>query len=67
MMVKLRRIKGIRHVACVGVMRNAYEVLVRKLKKSDHLEYLCINGVVSLKEIGMVWIGLIGVMVWTGL
>jgi hypothetical protein len=28
--MKLRRMKWIRHVACVGVMRNAYEILVEK-------------------------------------
>lgn len=37
MMVKLRRIKWIRHVACVGVMRNAYEVLVRKTEEKESL------------------------------
>jgi hypothetical protein len=31
--MKLRRMKWIMHVACVGVMRNAYEVLVRKTEE----------------------------------
>jgi hypothetical protein len=65
--MKLRRMKWIRHVACVGVMRNAYEVLVEKTEEKRSLGTLCINGVLSLKEIGMVWIGLIWVLVWTGL
>jgi len=37
MMMKLRRMKWIRHVACVGVMRNAYEVLVRKTEEKRSL------------------------------
>lgn len=40
---------------------------LKKLEKGNHLEHLCINGVLSLKEIGMVWIELIWVLVWTGL
>jgi len=40
---------------------------LEKLKKRDHLEYVCITGVISLKEMGMVRNGLIWVLVWTGL
>jgi hypothetical protein len=30
--MKSRRVRQVGHVACMGEMRNAYEILVRKLK-----------------------------------
>jgi hypothetical protein len=35
------------NVACMGEMRNAYKILVRKLKGRDHSEDLGIDGKIT--------------------
>jgi hypothetical protein len=40
-----------RHIACMGEMRNAYKILVRRPEGRDHLEDLGIDGRISLEWI----------------
>jgi hypothetical protein len=50
-MIKLRRMRCVDQVACRGGMRNAYRILVRGLKGSDHLEDQGIDRMITLKWI----------------
>jgi hypothetical protein len=49
--IKSRRMRWARHVACMGEMRNAYNILVGKLKGRDHLEDTDIDGKIILEWI----------------
>jgi hypothetical protein len=42
--IKLRKIRGAGHVACMGEMRNAYKILVGELERKNHSEDLGIDG-----------------------
>jgi hypothetical protein len=42
-MTKLRRMGWAECVACMGDMRNAFKVLVRKSKGKNHVRELCID------------------------
>jgi len=55
----------VRHVACMGEMRNVYAVLVGKPAGGDHLEDLCIDERIILKwilgsRVGRCWLGSCG-------
>jgi len=47
--ITLRRISLAWHLACIEEMKNAYMILVRKLKRSDHLQNLGVGRSVILK------------------
>jgi hypothetical protein len=50
------------HVACVGEMRNAYKILVRKPEERNLSEDLSVAGRIILEWI----LGKVGRKVWTG-
>jgi hypothetical protein len=43
-MIKSRRLRWLGHVTCVGKMKNAYKILVRKPEGKNHLEDLGTDG-----------------------
>jgi len=49
--IKSRRTRWAGHVACMVEMRNAYKILVEKLKGGDCLKYVGIDGRVIIKRI----------------
>jgi hypothetical protein len=48
-MIKSRGIRWVGHVGCMGKMRNAYRILVRKPKRNNQLEDLGVNGRAMLR------------------
>jgi hypothetical protein len=46
--IKSRRMRWTRHVACTGERRGAYRVLMGNLKERGHLEHLGLDGRVIL-------------------
>jgi hypothetical protein len=50
-MIKSRRIRWARHVACMGEGRGAYRYLVKNVRGRDHLEHLGLHGKIILKQI----------------
>jgi hypothetical protein len=59
-MIKLRSVRGVRHVARSSEMTNSHKVLVGNIRQTDHLEYLYISGRIlklilkkSMRECGM--------------
>jgi hypothetical protein len=61
-MLKLRKTRLEWHMARMGEMRNAYEVLVGKHKGRDHSEYLGVDRKIILDRILQKW----GGKLWTG-
>jgi len=59
--IKLRRMRSARHVACMGEGRGVYSVLVGKLRERDHWGDSGIDG--RIRWIFRKW----DVGVWTGL
>jgi hypothetical protein len=60
--ILLRRIKWTGHAACMGEMRNAYNILVGKSEGKRPLGRLGIDGKIILEWI----LGIYGEWVWTG-
>jgi hypothetical protein len=49
--IKSRRIRWVEHVICIGEMRNAYKILVRKPEGKSPLKDLGIDGRIILEWI----------------
>jgi hypothetical protein len=49
MVIKSRRMRWAGHVARVGDRRGAYRVLVVRLRETEHLEFLVLDGRILLK------------------
>jgi hypothetical protein len=70
-MIKSRRMSLARHVTFMGVMRNAYKIIVCNLKGKDHLRHLVTEVRIILKwisrrySVGM-WTRFIWVMLGFG-
>jgi hypothetical protein len=43
-LIKSRRVRWARYVACVGQMGNAYKIFIKKLKGRDLVEGLVVDG-----------------------
>ena len=54
-MIKLRRKRWAGPVACVGVRRGAYRILVGSLRERDHLEDPGLDGKIILRWILRKW------------
>jgi len=61
--IKLRRVRWAEHLACMGVRRGVYRVLVGKPERIDHLEDSGMDGWVLLRWIFGKW----DEVAWTGL
>jgi hypothetical protein len=48
-MIKSRRMRWARQVACMGKSRGAHRLWCKNLKKKDHFEYLDVDGRIILK------------------